>query len=91
MMMSISLIEDLQQRYPEEFEGWDEFEASIQVRQRKNKIAEALVLLYNESKEKGCVVDLHRSFTLGCDENGKDIIRVGGSELVQEYHNAYIK
>ena len=89
MMDNEVFIDDLREKYPGSFEGWDEFEAAISIRERKNCKPEMLVVLYNKGTD-GFVVDTHASFLITSDENDQDVVRTGGVELVQEYYEAYI-
>ena len=83
------LMEELESKYPGAFEGWDGFEVSIEVRNRRGERPVIKVVLFNKGKD-GFIVDNHRTIMLSLDERGKEQIRVGGVELAQEFSAAYI-
>jgi hypothetical protein len=87
LMNNESLIEMLREKHSGSFEGWDGFETSIQLRDRKGQEPQALVILYNESKT-GMVVDRHICFLISSDEDGQDIIEVG-PDLNAKFEEAY--
>ncbi len=78
----------LKAKYPGAFEGWDEFEFSAKTRVREGKCI-MLVTLFNAGKD-GYVVDVHANFLLSLDDDGEEVIRVGGGELGIEYNEAYV-
>ena len=85
-----ALIPYLTEKHPGAFEGWDKHELAILARERKGEEPLMLAILYNKGDGKTAMVDIHAAFLLTSAEDGSDIIRVGGAELVQEYHRAYV-
>jgi len=84
-----AIIPYLREKYPGAFEGWDEFETKITMRDRKGRQPEMLVALYNDGSEKGLVVDLHNVFMILLDDDGGETIRIG-KELYAEWNDIYI-
>jgi hypothetical protein len=89
LMYNETIRDHLMEKHPGAFEGWDGFEISFSARERKGGEPLLLVCLYNKGGD-GYVVDMHASFLVTLDEDGQDVIRVGGVELAQEYDEAYI-
>jgi len=89
MMDSTNAIGYLKEKHPGSFEGWDEFEISMAMRNRKGEDPVMLVNLHNKGK-KGWKTKLHACFIITQGKNGEDIIRAGKKELADEYNSAYV-
>lgn len=86
--MPDNVIDYLKGKYPDSFEGWDEFEITIKTRMRKGLVPVVLVVLYNEAPD-DYVVNIHTCFMITEADDGGDIIRVG-AELYMEYNSVYV-
>ncbi len=83
-----AIVPYLQEKYPGAFEGWDNFELKLTMRDRKDREPEMLIVLYNAGTD-GMVVDIHRVFAIRL-EDGTENVRVGGQELYAEWNDIYI-
>lgn len=89
--MDYDLITSLRSKYPEVFNGWDGYETSIKIRDRKGEAPVAVVTLYNKAKRSFSLeVSLHACFELSINNQGEESIRIGGVEILQKYDEFYL-